>query len=146
VKRWLALDLGTKRIGTAVSDPLGVTAQPLKVIPSRGKNKDLIAIMALVVELSATQVVVGLPLNMDGTDSTRTRRTRLFAKELASRLFIPVVLVDERLTSWQAEEVLKETGAHGRDRKKNVDRVAAALILRSALDGAKLIPAMTETK
>ena len=140
MKRWLALDLGTKRIGTAVSDPLGVTAQPLKVLPSKGRNKDLEALSALAHELSATQVVVGLPLNMDGTDSARTQRTRVFARELAARLSVPVVLVDERLTSWQAEEVLKETGAHGMKRKKNVDRVAAALILRSALDGAKLIP------
>lgn len=140
MKRWLALDLGTKRIGAAVSDPLGVTAQPLKVIVSKGRRADLDALSALAAEVSATQVIVGLPLNMDGTDSTRTRRVRAFAALLAGRLEVPVVLVDERLTSWQAEEVLKETGTCGRKRKAQVDRVAAALILRSALDGAKLVP------
>jgi putative Holliday junction resolvase len=124
----------------ALSDPLGVTAQPLRVIASKGAVKDMAAIGELVGMHGVTQVVVGLPLNMDGTDSTRTKKTRVFASKLAVRLNIPVVLVDERLTTWQAEEALKEAGVRGKNRRKNVDRIAASFILRSALEGAPLIP------
>jgi len=140
VKRWLGLDLGDKRIGVALSDPLGITAQPLKVISSKGPIPDAIAVGELVVEYGVTQVVVGLPLNMDGTDSERTRKVRSLASKLSSRLGVPVVLVDERLTSWQAEEDMKGIGVKRKNIKKNVDQVAAALILRSALEGAPCLP------
>lgn len=141
MKRWLCLDLGDKRIGVALSDPLGYTAQPLPVIPSKGTLKDIEVFGQLVAKYGVNQVVVGLPLNMDGTDSSRTKKVRLAASKMARHLPVPVVMVDERLTSWQAAEDLKEMGARPSARKKNIDAVAACLILRSALDGAELVPA-----
>jgi putative Holliday junction resolvase len=140
MKRWLSLDLGKVRIGVALSDPLGLTAQPLTVLKSAGTQKDMIAIGELVNQNEVTQVVVGLPLNMDGTESTTTQRVRDFTQKLAGRLTIPVVYVDERLTSKQAERLMIEGDTRRQDRREKIDKVAAALILQSALQGARLIP------
>lgn len=140
MKRWLSLDLGKVRIGVALSDPLGLTAQPLTVLRSAGTQKDIIAIGELVNQNEVTQVVVGLPLNMDGTESATTQRVRDFTQKLAGRLTIPVVYVDERLTSKQAERLMIEGDARRQDRREKIDKVAAALILQSALQGALLIP------
>ncbi len=136
----MGLDLGDKRIGVALTDPLGFTAQPFRVLGSRGMAQDIQAIGELISEYQVAQVVVGLPLNMDGTDSTRTGKVREIAGKLALRLSIPVMLADERLTTRQALQALREGGAGRKARKKNVDRVAAALILQSALDGITLVP------
>jgi putative Holliday junction resolvase len=139
LKRWLALDLGHVRIGVALSDPLGITAQPLTVLKSAGTQKDIAAIGGLVNQYEATQVIVGLPFNMDGTESTTTQKVREFTAKLAGRLNVPVFFVDERLTSKQAERAMVEGNVRREDRKARVDKVAAALILQSALTGAKLI-------
>ena len=141
MKRWMGIDLGDKRIGVALTDPLGVTAQPLRTIMSKGALKDIAAFGKIIGEYGVTQVVVGLPLNMDGTDSARTRKVRRAASLMAKHLDVPVVLADERLTSWQAESDMRDIGARPSARKKHVDAVAAALILRSALDGAVLTQA-----
>ena len=140
-KRWLSLDLGTVRIGVALSDPLGLTAQPLLVLKSKGTQKDLIAIGNLVNEKEVTQVIVGLPFNMDGTESATTQKVRDFTAKLAGRLNVPVFFVDERLTSKQAERAMIEGGARRQKRKEKIDQVAAALILQSALEGAPLTAA-----
>lgn len=140
MKRWLSLDLGKVRIGVALSDPLGLTAQPLSVLKSAGTQKDIIAIGELVNQHEVTQVVVGLPLNMDGTESATTQRVRDFTRKLAGRLSVPVVYVDERLTSKQAERLMIEGDTRRQDRREKIDKVAAALILQSALQGALLIP------
>ena len=139
MKRWLSLDLGSVRIGVALSDPLGITAQPLMVLKSEGTQKDLIALGELVNEKEVTQVIVGLPFNMDGTESATTRKVRDFTAKLAQRLNIPVFFVDERLTSKQAERMMIEGGARRDKRKEKIDQVAAALLLQSALEGAPLI-------
>jgi putative pre-16S rRNA nuclease len=141
MKRWLGLDLGHVRIGAALSDPLGLTAQPLCVLKSSGNQKDFQALGELVNRHQVTQVVIGLPLNMDGTESTTTARVRDFAGKLAQRLNVPVCFVDERLTSRQAERALIEGGVRREKRRDKIDQVAAALLLQSALDGAPLIPA-----
>ncbi|HJT23030.1 MAG TPA: Holliday junction resolvase RuvX [bacterium] len=140
MKRWLGLDLGHVRIGVALSDPLGVTAQPLTVLRSSGTQKDIIAIGELVDQHEVTQVVVGLPLNMDGTESSTTKKVREFTGKLAERLNVPVFFVDERLTSKQAERLMIEGDSRREDRRQKVDKVAAALLLQSALKGAALIP------
>lgn len=140
MKRWLGLDLGRVRIGVALSDPLGMTAQPLEVLKSEGTQKDIIAIGERVDRHEVAQVIVGLPFNMDGTESSTTQRVREFTAKLAGRLDIPVLFVDERLTSKQAERLMIEGGASRESRREKIDKVAAALLLQSALDGAPLIP------
>jgi putative Holliday junction resolvase len=124
----------------ALSDPLGVTAQPLTVLPSAGTQKDIQAIGELVEKNGVTQVIVGLPLNMDGTESATTQKVREFTQKLAERLGVPVLFVDERLTSKQAERIMIEGGARREKRKEKNDQVAAALLLGSALRGATLLP------
>ncbi|HUO56795.1 MAG TPA: Holliday junction resolvase RuvX [bacterium] len=138
MKRWLGLDLGHVRIGVALSDPLGLTAQPLMVLKSAGTQKDIIAIGELVTKHEVTQVIVGLPLNMDGTESSTTKKVREFTSKLAERLNIPVFFVDERLTSKQAERIMIEGNVRREKRKNKVDQVAAALLLQSALNGVLL--------
>jgi putative holliday junction resolvase len=139
-KRWLGLDLGSKRIGAALSDPLGFTAQPLTVLSSAGTQKDIEAIGELVEKHEVTQVIVGLPLNMDGTESATTAKVREFTVKLAARLGVQVFFVDERLSSKQAERAMIEGGARRDKRKEKNDQVAAALLLDSALRGAHLVP------
>jgi putative Holliday junction resolvase len=140
LKRWLALDLGRVRIGVALSDSLGLTAQPLTVLKSGGTQKDIIAVGELVNQHGVTQVIVGLPLNMNGTESSTTQKVREFTQKLKGRLGVPVYFVDERLTSKQAERLMIEGNARREQRRQAIDKVAAALILQSALQGAPLIP------
>jgi putative Holliday junction resolvase len=138
LKRWLALDLGHVRIGVALSDPLGMTAQPLTVLKSAGTQKDLIALGELVDQYEVAQVIVGLPLNMDGTESSQTMKVREFTAKLSDRLNVPVFFLDERLTSRQAERTMRESGVKSEKQRGKVDQVAAALLLQSALQGAPL--------
>ncbi len=140
MKRWLSLDLGHVRIGVALSDPLGLTAQPLTVLEAAGTQKDMIAIGELVNQYEVTQVIVGLPLNMDGTESATTKKVREFTQKLSGKLNIPVYFVDERLTSKQAERALIEGNVRRENRKGKIDKVAAALLLQAALEGTALIP------
>ena len=137
-KRWLGLDLGSVRIGVALSDPLGMTAQPLMVLKSAGTQKDIMAIGELVNQHEVTQVIVGLPLNMNGTESSTTKKVREFTAKLAGRLNVPVFFLDERLTSKQAERVMIEGDVRREKRKEKIDQVAAALLLQSALNGAPI--------
>jgi putative Holliday junction resolvase len=131
--RIIGLDVGERRIGVAASDPLGSTAQPLKTITrDESSVKDL---TELVEELGACTVVVGLPLLMDGTEGAQAALVREFAGQLRDALGVPVELVDERLTTREAEAVLSK-GRVKRGRKREAsDMVAAALILRAYMDG-----------
>ncbi len=140
MKRWLGLDLGHVRIGVALSDPLGLTAQPLTVLKSAGTQKDMIAIGELVEKHEVARVIIGLPLNMDGTESSTTKKVREFTGKLAQRLNMPVFFIDERLTSKQAERLMIEGDSRREDRRQKVDKVAAALLLQAALQGAHLEP------
>jgi putative Holliday junction resolvase len=138
MKRWLALDLGHVRIGVALSDTLGMTAQPLTVLKSEGTQKDIITIGGLVNEHEVSQVVVGLPINMDGTESNQTKKIREFTYKLSNRLNVPVFFIDERLTSRQAERMMTDSGVTAKKQRGKVDQIAAALLLQSALKGALL--------
>ena len=133
-KRVLAVDYGTKRIGLAVSDPLGITAQPLKVLENRGKRQDVAAIVTLLSELPIATIVVGLPLRLDGSEGGIEKRVRKFAHLLELESGLPVVLQDERFSSSEAEDALAEGGVPGSERKKVVDRMAAQIILQRYLD------------
>jgi len=138
LKRWLGLDLGNVRIGVALSDSLGMTAQPLKVLKSEGTQKDLITLGEMVNEYEVTQVIVGLPINMDGTESKQTQKIRDFTQKLSNRLNVSVFFVDERLTSRQAERMMSESGVTSKKQRGKVDQIAAAILLQAALKGAPL--------
>ena len=140
MKRWLALDLGTVRIGVALSDPLGLTAQPLTVLKASNIKNDITQIGRLVDEHKVTRVIMGLPLNMNGTESTQTQKVRNFTSKLAEHLNIPIFYADERLTTKQAERAMIEGNVRREKRRGKIDKVAAALLLQSALEGMLLIP------
>ena len=135
--RILALDVGTKRIGLALSDELLITAQGLDSIYRQGPKADLDAIARLVKENGVSEVVVGLPISMNGTYSAKTREVVEFMENLEKAVDVPLKAWDERLTTVQAERVLLEAGASRARRKKLADKLAAQLILQSYLDSRK---------
>ena len=132
--RVLGLDVGERRIGVALSDPLGLSAQRLAVLERRGTAADVEAVQALVGQHGVTSVVVGLPLTLRGAQGTQAKRVSAFAQTLGRRVGIPVHLVDERLTTVQGERALIATGASRRKRRAVIDQVAAQLILQQFLD------------
>lgn len=131
--RILALDLGSKRIGVAVSDALGLTASGLKVLESRGRERDLQAIRQLVDEYEVEELVVGLPVNMNGSEGPLAEKAREFARLLEEATELPVHLWDERLSTTAANRVLVEADMSRKKRKTVVDKVAAVIILGSYL-------------
>jgi putative Holliday junction resolvase len=134
--RTLALDLGDRRIGVAVSDETGTLASPVATLQRVGPKKDLETVAGLVYSHEAREVVVGLPLNMDGSEGKQAAKVRAFVSGLERRLGpgVPVVARDERLTSVAADEMLRERGLERRKRKGVIDQVAAVLILQEHLD------------
>jgi putative Holliday junction resolvase len=136
--RVLALDVGTKRIGLAVSDETRTIATPLRALsrPPQGYRKTLEDLRAVMRETGASELVVGLPLRLDGEWGEQARGAAAFADLLRTRLGVPVALQDERLTSFEAEEALAEGGLNRAERRKHVDAVAASLILRGYLERA----------
>jgi len=132
--RILAIDFGTKRMGLAVSDALGVTAQGLPTLERVQRQDDLRRIQGLVEEYSAERVLVGNPLGHGGGETAMSRRAAKFAEDLRRRLSCPVELWDERLTSVEANRSLRELGLSLGKRQHAVDRVAATLLLQSYLD------------
>jgi putative holliday junction resolvase len=132
VARVIGLDVGSKRIGVAISDELGVLASPRGAIHRQSYNKDAAAIASLVQESEAECVVVGLPLGLSGHETNQTRRVRQFAEMLASRITVPVELWDERLTTVAAQAIAPLDRAARQ--AGLLDAVAAALILQGYLD------------
>ena len=130
--RVLALDVGSKRIGVAVSDELRLTARPYGMIPRETYNKNAVAIATVVTDLGADRVVVGLPLGPAGNDTEQTARTRRFADMLSTRLPVPVEMWDETLTTVAAKAIVP-AGRKARQTGR-VDAVAAAVLLQSYLD------------
>jgi len=135
--RILALDVGDRRLGVAVSDPLGMWARPLTVITRRSREQDFQAIARLVKEQGAARVVVGHPVTMSGEVGPQARRVERYAAALAERLGVPVVLWDERLSTAEAERLLRESGESSRQYRGRLDAVAAAVILQSYLDAVE---------
>ena len=134
--RVLALDLGSKRIGVAVSDRSGTIATPLTVLARTGSRQDdHRLIKALVDEEEAELVVVGLPLSLDGSVGPAARRAVAEVGELTSVVGVPVETFDERLTTVSADRVLLEQGMRAEARRRVVDKVAAAVMLQAWLDG-----------
>ncbi len=133
--RVLGLDVGSRRIGIAVSDPLGITAQGLETLQRRNKRHDLAALEELIREYDVREIVVGLPLRMSGAEGTQSDKMQVFAEELRKRFRLPVHLWDERLTSAEANRLLRETELSIEKRAKAVDRMAAILILQGWMEG-----------
>jgi len=131
VSRYLGIDYGSKRIGVAISDGLGLTARPLEVV-SRADLAEFLR--GLVIEFPVDQVVVGLPTALGGHEGESAAGARELAEEVREILGVPVELVDERFTSRMAESALLEGGMRRRQRKETVDKVAAAIILQTFLD------------
>jgi putative Holliday junction resolvase len=132
--RVLGLDVGARRIGIAVSDPLGITAQGLETLQRRNKRHDLAALERVIREYAVQAIVVGLPLRMSGAEGTQSEKMQVFAEELRKRFRLPVHLWDERLTSAEANRLLRETELSIEKRAKAVDRMAAVLILQGWME------------
>lgn len=132
--RILALDLGKRRIGLALSDPLRITAQGLPNIERTNKRSDLDALGELVREHGVGLILIGNPINMRGTEGRQSVWVREFAEAIQSRLGVPVQLWDERLTSVEAGRVLRQSGISIEKRAAAVDRLSAVILLQSYLD------------
>lgn len=132
--RILALDLGKKRIGLALSDPLGITAQGLPTFERTRIREDLDALAGIVSENEVTLILMGHPLHMSGTESRQGVYTREFAERLHQHTGIEVKMWDERLTSVAANRVLRESGISIEKRARAVDRLSAVILLSSYLD------------
>jgi len=136
--RALGIDPGSKRIGIAVSDRSGTIASPLTVLQrSRSRQHDLQQIAELVREEGAEVVVVGLPLNMDGTHGPAAKRALDEARRIATVVGVPVEMHDERRTTVSADRSMLEAGLDAPARRQRVDKVAAAIMLQSWLDGRR---------
>jgi putative Holliday junction resolvase len=131
--RIAALDVGDVRIGVAVSDELGITAQGLGVVRRVGGQRDLDALAHLLAPYAPERLVVGLPLNMNGSEGPQAVRVRTFATKVAAHLGLPLEFWDERLTTVAAERALLEADLSRRRRRELVDQVAATLILEGFL-------------
>jgi putative holliday junction resolvase len=132
--RVLGLDVGSRRIGIAVSDPLGITAQGLQTLERKNKRHDLDYLKHVIREYAITEIVVGLPLRMSGAEGTQSTKMRAFADDLRKAFALPVHLWDERLTSAEANRFLRETELSIEKRGKAVDRMAAVLILQGWME------------
>lgn len=125
----MALDVGKVRVGVAVTDPLGYTAQPLLTLWRKNPSEDLRSLLRLIRRHEVTRIVVGHPLHLSGAVSPWAAKVQAFAETLRARSGLPVELWDERLSSVAAHEILNEAGHGQRDRKRVIDQVAAVVIL-----------------
>ena len=133
-QRWLALDVGNRRIGVAVSDPLRVTARPLTTLERTPEGAEFQALKVLIEEYGISRVIVGSPRRLSGDESEQTRRVEAFISRLASVCPPPIVRGEERLSSKEAERVMAEVGVAPADRRRRRDEFAAALILQWYLE------------
>jgi len=132
------MDVGTRRIGLAVSDPLGITAQGLETLQRKNKRLDFEALGKVIQKFEVAEIVVGNPLRMSGTEGAGADKMQLFAAELRQRFQLPVHLWDERLTSAQANRLLRETNMSIKRRGEVVDQMAAVLILQNWMEAQRV--------
>ena len=132
--RIMALDVGSKRIGVALSDPLKITAQGLQTFQRTTLEEDIKGLWKLIDEHEVSQLVVGLPKNMDGSLGFKAEEVQQFIADLTAEREIQVIWIDERLTTVSAERVLLEADVSRAKRKKVIDKMAAVVILQSYLD------------
>jgi putative holliday junction resolvase len=136
-QRILGLDVGSRNIGVAVSDPLGITAQGLQTIRRQNKRVDLERLKEVIEEYAVSEIVVGYPLRMSGTEGIQAEKMQRFAEQLRQHFKLPVHLWDERLTSAEANRMLRESEMSIRRRAEVVDQVAAVLILQSWMESRR---------
>jgi putative holliday junction resolvase len=130
----MGLDVGDRRVGVAVSDERGLTAQPVLTLHRSNRKEDLRSLARILRKHGCTEIVVGNPLYMSGDLSPQAMKAQAFAEMLRQEFGLPVVLWDERLTTTEAHRLLHEAGRAGSEHKKVVDQVAAVLILQGFLD------------
>jgi putative Holliday junction resolvase len=135
--RILALDIGAKRIGVAISDALGVTAQGHSILERKEGEGLVERLKSIIKEEGVGELVVGLPLNMDGSYGPEARKAVNFADDLKQKLGVNVKLWDERMSTMEAERVMIQGGASRGKRKKRIDKLAAQIVLQSYLDSKK---------
>lgn len=135
--RWMGLDIGQKRIGVAISDPLEITAQGVTVHQRTTLDKDLDFFCNLINERQIEGIVIGLPVNMNGTEGPMAGKVRLFGEQLATRSGVATVYWDERLSTASAQRLLIEADVSRSRRKETVDQMAAAIILQNYLDSIR---------
>jgi putative Holliday junction resolvase len=135
----LAIDMGEKKVGLALSDRNRVMAMPLEVLRFDGDKQKLTHILSLIKMHNVCCIVIGLPLNMDGTDSSQTMKVRNFSEKLALLCEQPIYLQDERMTSSAANSLLKGMGMSRKDRHQIDDQVAACMILESVFDNLRYV-------
>jgi len=135
--RTLALDIGKRRIGVAVSDPLGMVARPVETVQSVSLNVDVARITEMARELEAELIVVGDPIHMSGDPGTMSNRAHKFGEMLEQISGLPVVYCDERLTTVEAQRILHDSGVPPKKARQQIDAVAAAVILQSYLNTQK---------
>ena len=143
--RHLAIDYGTRRVGLAMSDESGQFVSPLDVLFVTSPAEAVDRVVQLVRREEPETIVIGLPINMDGSEGESAKSVRQWAATLQKSVSLPVVFVDERLTSFEAEQMLVQQQRSGRklsrqDKKKRLDAIAAAVILQGYLDGS--LPAL----
>jgi putative Holliday junction resolvase len=136
VPRFMGLDVGDRRIGVAISDALGLTAQPVLTLHRTGRRDDMRSLLRLLRRHACSAIVVGNPLYMSGDMSPQAVKTQEFARKLGAESGLPVHLWDERLTTTEAHRHLHASGRAGADHRAVVDQVAAVLILQGFLDAA----------
>jgi len=136
--RILAIDFGLKRIGVAVSDPLGITAQGVCVIECKSKKKDIQQIMDIIVKFSVKKILMGSPIRFHGEPGTLQKQVEEFGRALRTASGVEVVFVDERLTTAQAERMLISADVRRDKRKEVIDMVAAQIFLQTYLDLTRL--------
>jgi putative Holliday junction resolvase len=139
--RVMGLDVGRVRVGVALSDPLGYTAQPLLTLWRKSRSEDLRSLLRLIRKHEIAEIVVGNPLHMSGDVSPWATKVQEFADDLRERSKLPIHLWDERLSSVAAHEILDEAGHDRRDRKYVIDQVAAVIILRGWMEAKELTEA-----
>jgi putative Holliday junction resolvase len=136
--RVLALDLGKKRIGLAISDELGITAQGLETLERRGRRDDIETLRRLATERGVTRFLLGDPMHMSGEASRQGAYTREFAGELERKTGLRVEFRDERWTSREAERTIRGEGVANKSRKPTIDMLSAVILLQSYLDAANM--------
>jgi putative Holliday junction resolvase len=142
----MALDVGKVRIGIALTDPLGYTAQPLLTLWRKSRGEDLRSLLRLIRKHEVVEIVVGNPLHMSGDISPWAAKVHEFTEELRTRSGLPIQLWDERLSSVAAHEILNEAGHARQDRKYVIDQVAAVVILRGWMEAKEQAAALKELK
>lgn len=132
--RVLGLDVGSKRIGVAISDPLGITAQGLDTVLRRNKRLDFDKLAKVIQQYAVSEIVIGYPLRLSGAEGAQSEKMQRFAEDLRKQFGLTVHLWDERLTSSQANRILREADLSIKKRAGAVDRMAAVLILQSWME------------